>query len=199
MTRLIGLTGGIATGKSAVSHYLKTKNIPVIDADVITHQVEEKGQAGYQAILTVFGDSIVAKDGHIDRQRLGKLVFSNKGYLKQLVRTIDPFIRDEILRQFIQNTQSPLTVLDAPTLFENGYAHIVDELVVVYCDPVTQLHRLMERNQLSISQASDRIKNQWPLQTKRNLADTIIYNSGTIDQTHAQVDDWLATETNQTR
>lgn len=196
MTKLIGLTGGIATGKSAVSSYLKENQVPIIDADLITHQVEQKGEDGFDAIIDQFGKRILTKDGQLDRKRLGKLVFNRSAELKKLVRTIDPFIRSEITKQFEQRAGADLVILDAPTLFENGYAHIVDELVVVYCDPVTQLHRLMARNHLSIGQASQRIKNQWPLQTKCDLADTIIYNSGTITQTQMQIDEWLAAETN---
>lgn len=198
MTKLIGLTGGIATGKSAVSSYLKENQVPIIDADLITHQVEKKGQGGFNAIVDQFGKRILTKDGQLDRKKLGRLVFNHSAELKKLVRTIDPFIRLEITKQFEQRTGAgaDLVILDAPTLFENGYAHIVDEVVVVYCDPVTQLHRLMVRNQLNISQASQQIKNQWPLQTKCDLADTIIYNSGTIAQTRLQVDEWLAAETN---
>lgn len=196
MSKLIGLTGGIATGKSAVSSYLKTLGIPIIDADLITHQVEKKGQAGYEAIIQTFGHDILADDGEIDRRALGQLVFSRQPALKQLVRTIDPFIRDQISQQFKKYETAHLVVLDAPTLFENGYAHIVDELVVVYCNSATQLRRLMNRNHLTYSAANQRINSQWPLQTKCNLADTIIYNSGTIMQTRVQIDKWLATETN---
>lgn len=194
MTKLIGLTGGIATGKSAVSSYLKENQVPIIDADLITHQVEKKGQGGFNAIVDQFGKRILTKDGQLDRKQLGRLVFNHSAELKKLVRTIDPFIRLEITKQFEQRTGADLVILDAPTLFENGYAHIVDEVVVVYCDPVTQLHRLMVRNQLSISQASQRIKNQWPLQTKCDLADTIIYNSGSLAHTNEQIDKWLENE-----
>lgn len=194
MTKLIGLTGGIATGKSLVSDYLQQQGIPIIDADLVTHKVEQKGTEGLKALVRVFGRQILLPDGSLDRRGLGQIVFNNSTDLKTLVRTIDPFIRDEIFKQLKTYKDDELTVLDAPTLFENGYAHLVDEIVVVYSDPVTQLHRLMKRNKLSIVEANKRIKNQWPLQTKCNLADTIIYNSGTVSTTLTQVDRWLANE-----
>ncbi|GEP22855.1 MAG: dephospho-CoA kinase [Lentilactobacillus diolivorans] len=194
MTKIIGLTGGIATGKSVISNYLKQKNIPIIDADQITHQVEKRGQSGFDAIVSHFGGQILDETGEIDRQRLARIVFSDSKSLKQLVRIIDPHIRSAIFQQVSMHLQAQLVVIDAPTLFENGYIHLVDEVVVVYCDSVTQLHRLMKRNRLSISEANARIKNQWPLQIKCNLANTIMYNSGTIKETLIQVDQWLANE-----
>lgn len=194
MTKLIGLTGGIATGKSVVSGYIQQQGIPVIDADLVTHQVEAKGTPGLQALVKVFGPQIIKVDGSLDRHQLGEIVFSNSGDLKKLVRTIDPFIRDEIFQQLNAYQSAKLTVLDAPTLFENGYVHLVDEVIVVSCDPVTQLRRLMKRNKLSVVDANKRIQNQWPLQTKCDLADTIIYNSGTVSTTLTQVDRWLANE-----
>lgn len=194
MTKLIGLTGGIATGKSVVSGYIRQQGIPIIDADLVTHQVEAKGTAGLQALVKVFGPQIIKVDGSLDRHQLGEIVFSNSGDLKKLVRTIDPFIRDEIFQQLNAHQSAKLTVLDAPTLFENGYVHLVDEVIVVSCDPVTQLRRLMKRNKLSVVDANKRIQNQWPLQTKCDLADTIIYNSGTVSTTLTQVDRWLANE-----
>lgn len=194
MTKLIGLTGGIATGKSLVSDYLRQQGIPIIDADLVTHKVEQKGTEGLKALSQVFGKQILLPDGSLDRRGLGQLVFNNPTDLKALVRTIDPFIRTEIFKQIETYKSAGLIVLDAPTLFENGYAHLVDEIVTVYSDPVTQLHRLMKRNKLSIVEANKRIKNQWPMQTKCDLADTIIYNSGTISTTLTEVDRWLANE-----
>ncbi|KRK89907.1 dephospho-CoA kinase [Lentilactobacillus sunkii] len=194
MTKLIGLTGGIATGKSLVSDYLQQQGIPIIDADLVTHKVEQKGTEGLKALVRVFGRQILLPDGSLDRRGLGQIVFNSPNDLKALVRTIDPFIRDEIFKQLETYKDDELTVLDAPTLFENGYAHLVDEVIVVYSDPVTQLHRLMKRNKLSIVEANTRIKNQWPMQTKCDLADTIIYNSGTVSTTLTQVDKWLANE-----
>lgn len=195
MSKLIGLTGGIATGKSLVSDYLNEQGIPIIDADLITHQVEAKGTAGLRALAEVFGDQMIQTNGELDRQALGKIVFNDPSKLKRLVRVIDPFIRAEIFKQIDHYFDAPLVVLDAPTLYENGYAHLVDQVIVVYCDPVTQLHRLMKRNKLSIVDATKRIKNQWPLQTKCDLADTIIYNSDSIPETLAQVKTWLASQT----
>ncbi len=194
MSKLIGLTGGIATGKSAVSQYLKTKGIPVIDADEIAHRVQEPDHAGFKAIVRTFGETVVSSTGHLDRKTLGSLVFGHQERLQTLVRVMDPYIRNGIIGAISAVQSAPLAVLDAPTLFENGYTYLTDSVMVVYCNPTIQLRRLMARNQLSLAEASARIGSQWPLQTKCDLADTIIYNSGTLAKTQSQIDNWLRNE-----
>ncbi|GAF35976.1 dephospho-CoA kinase [Lentilactobacillus farraginis] len=194
MSRVIGLTGGIATGKSIVSRYLGQKGVPIIDADVVAHQVQAPGEDGLKAIVNEFGRRVLSADQSLNRRELAKLVFHQPAKLKRLVQVMDPFIRKRIIAELNHYQDYQLVVLDAPTLFENGYTYLTDSIVVVYCDPVTQLKRLRVRNQLSISQASARIKSQWPLQTKCDLADTIIYNSGTLSHTYEQIENWLKNE-----
>ncbi|AQW21945.1 dephospho-CoA kinase [Lentilactobacillus curieae] len=194
MSKIVGLTGGIATGKTQVSNYLKTFGIPIIDADIVTKMVEAKGHEGLVAIISEFGEDFLDVNGELDRKKLAQTVFSSDSELKRLVRVINPFIGSEIYRQINELKDQKMVVLDAPTLFENGYNSIVDETVVVYTDPVKQLSRLINRNQLSITDAMARINSQWSLETKRDLADVIIYNSKEFDLTKLQIDDWLRNE-----
>ncbi len=196
MVKIIGLTGGIATGKSAVSNFLKQSGIYVIDADQITHQVEQPGQKGLQAIVSEFGNQILDANGELNRQDFAAKVFANKLSMKKLVRAINPFIRDEFFNQLKKHQTENLVVFDAPTLFENGFNDIVDEIIVVYCDPVVQMARLIKRNHLTVSDASKRINSQWPIQVKCQLADFIIYNSRNLQNTEGQVKDWLKEELN---
>lgn len=194
MAKVIGLTGGIATGKSTVSHYLQTQGVPIIDADIIAHQVQAPGEDGLAAIVNEFGPTVLGADQKLDRTLLGKLVFHQPSRLKRLVQVMDPFIRREIVSRLSDYQSEKIVILDAPTLFENGYTYLTDSILVVYCEPVVQMKRLRQRNHLTISQASARIKSQWPLQTKCELADTIIYNSGSVAQTNKQVEKWLRNE-----
>ncbi len=194
MSKIVGLTGGIATGKSLVSKYLTTQGIPVIDADQVTREVQARGTAGLAAITAVFGPTILTENGDLNRQQLGELVFNDSTQLKLLVRTIDPFIRTEITNQIKNYQDKQLVILDAPMLFEQGYQTMVDQIMVVYCNPEQQLRRLCQRNQLSIGEATKRIASQWPLSVKQSLADEIINNSGSIKQTQVQVALWLAAQ-----
>ncbi|WP_268912953.1 dephospho-CoA kinase [Lentilactobacillus sp. SPB1-3] len=194
MPKIIGLTGGIATGKTQVSNYLKSLGISVIDADIVTRQVESKGQPGLAAIIDNFGDEFLNEDGELDRQRFGNMVFSSKRSLTKLIRVINPFIEQEIYHQIELHSSENVIVLDAPTLFENGYNSIVDEIVLVYADPTTQLTRLMNRNQLATADAMKRIASQWSLTIKQELADVVFYNSGEFNLTKQQIDNWIKKE-----
>lgn len=194
MSKIVGLTGGIATGKSLVSKYLTTQGIPVVDADQVTREVQARGTAGLASITAVFGPTILTENGDLNRQQLGELVFNDSTQLKLLVRTIDPFIRAEITNQIKNYQDKQLVILDAPMLFEQGYQTMVDQIMVVYCNPEQQLRRLCQRNQLSIGDATKRIASQWPLSVKQSLADEIINNSGSIKQTQVQVALWLAAQ-----
>jgi len=194
MPKIIGLTGGIATGKTQVSNYLKSLGISVIDADIVTKQVESKGQPGLTAIIDNFGDEFLNEDGELDRQRFGNMVFSSNRSLTKLIRVINPFIEQEIYHQIELHSSEKVIVLDAPTLFENGYNSIVDEIVLVYADPTTQLTRLMNRNQLETADAMKRISSQWPLTIKQELADVVFYNSGEFNLTKQQIDNWIKKE-----
>lgn len=186
MTRVIGLTGGIATGKSTVSEYLTSVGYEIIDADKITHQVQSKGSKGLEAIAAFFGKDIIKENGELNRQKLGSIVFNDRSKLIELTRIIDPFIRSEVIRR-INETKNDVVILDAPTLFENGYHFMCDDIISVVCDLDEQEKRLMERDYLSKEEADARIKSQWPLKIKAELSTYVIDSNGSIMQTRNQV------------
>ncbi|GEO69933.1 dephospho-CoA kinase [Levilactobacillus acidifarinae] len=194
MTRVWGLTGGIATGKSTVSAWLRQAGIPIIDADLITRDVEAPGTLGLEKIAAAFGDDYLQANGTLDRRRLGQLVFNDPAQLARLTAITTPLIQAEIRRQLAayRHREAPLVVVDAPTLFEVGYLQDwVDQIMVVATTPAQQKQRLMARNGLSAAEAQARIDRQWPIDRKVAAADTVIDNRGDITQTHQQVVKWL--------
>lgn len=193
MTEVWGLTGGIATGKSTVSAWLRAADIPVIDADVIARQVVAPGSLGLKQIQAAFGDTYVTGNG-LDRKKLGQLVFAQPQELSRLEAITTPLIRTELERQLqtYREAKVPVVVIDAPTLFEVGYLiHLVDHVMVVATDAATQRQRLMARDNLSAADAQARMDRQWPISKKVAQATVVIDNTGTIAQTRQQVVKWL--------
>lgn len=194
MTKVLGLTGGIASGKSTVSEYFKTFEIPIIDADKVAHDVMRAGQPVVRDIAETFGEEIILPNGEIDRKKLGQIVFKDSDKRKQLDNLVRAEIRDEIDRRIkvLMNEKKPLIILDIPLLFEAGYEKMVDEVMVVYVDTATQKERLLKRNtDLTSEDATNRIQSQMPLKDKAKKADVVIDNQGTIDATRKQVEKWL--------
>ncbi|GEK89237.1 dephospho-CoA kinase [Alkalibacterium putridalgicola] len=187
------MTGGIASGKSTVSRYLKESGFPVIDADVIAREVMEPGEPAYLKVIECFGREILNKDRSIDRKTLGDIVFNDSEKLKQLNALVQKEIFAEIMKKKseLSADEHKLIVLDIPLLYEAGYDQAVDEVMVVYVDYSTQLSRLKKRDQLTESAAVKRIEAQEPLKSKKDKADVVIDNSGTREQTKQQIDDWL--------
>ncbi|UQS85265.1 dephospho-CoA kinase [Apilactobacillus apisilvae] len=186
MTKIIGLTGGIATGKSNVSECLSENGYEIIDADKITYELQQKGTNCLNDIVKYFGNHILNDDGSLNRKSLSKIVFSNKSNLTSLMRIMDPYIRFSVNDRINKSTEKTI-VLDAPTLFESGYSYMCDKIVVVTCTANNQLLRLIARNGLSIADATKRIANQWPLEFKERLADNLVDSNGSIMQTRSQV------------
>lgn len=151
MTTILGLTGGIATGKSTVSAFFKSKDIPVIDADVVARQVVKIDSAGLRQIIAAFGPRFLNVDHSLNRKQLGELVFTHPDKLTELNEIMQPLIANEVQRQIstFKQLKVPLVVLDAPLLFEQHYENVVDLIMVVTTTPAIQLDRLMKRNQLS--------------------------------------------------
>lgn len=196
MTEVWGLTGGIATGKSTVSTWLRQAGLPIIDADVIARQVVAPGTPGLAQIQATFGADFLRDDGSLNRQRLGQLVFHDPAQLQRLDTITTPLIQAELTRQLTDYRQRgvPVVLIDAPTLFEVGYLqHLVDYVMVVTTSVATQKARLMARNKLSAADAQARMDRQWPLAKKVALADVVIDNDGDITQTRQQVVKWLDT------
>jgi len=196
MTKLIGLTGGIATGKSTVSKLLATK-LPIVDADKIAWQVEGPGQPTTQKIVAHFGQQAVLADGRLNRPWLGQLVFNDAQALQDLTAITRLPIQYAMFEAIVAaNQQQPdAIILDVPLLFESGWQHVCDQVLVVTASPAVVLQRLMARNHLSQQAAQARIDSQMPLAQKVARADVVIDNGANIDKTKAAVLKWLKTIT----
>ncbi|MBD1380082.1 dephospho-CoA kinase [Metabacillus arenae] len=193
MTLVIGLTGGIASGKSTVSAMFQKLEIPVIDADLISREVVEIGKPAYEQIISSFGDGIIQRDGSINRELLGSIIFKDENKRLQLNQIVHPAVREEMLRQkgaAIKNKEAAV-VLDIPLLFESKLTSFADVILLVYVDEAIQLKRLMNRNHLSKEDALLRIKSQMPLKEKVPLADAVIDNNGTISSSEKQLKEQL--------
>ncbi len=191
--RIIGLTGGIASGKSTVSDYLKSKSIPVIDCDKESRLVLQKGTRGYFRTVERFGNEILTNDGDIDRKALASIVFKSEELVKVLNEIIHPEVID-ITRNYIdiyRKNGEKTVVIDAPLLIEAGMHKLCDELWVVYTSPEVQLQRAMKRDNATREQIEERIKNQSSLEEKKKLADRLISNDGTLEELYDRVDELL--------
>jgi dephospho-CoA kinase len=189
MALIIGLTGGIASGKSTVARMLLELGIPVIDADQIAREVVEIGEDAYLQIVEKFGEEILQDDKTIDRAKLGAIVFNDEEKRKLLNSIVHPAVRQKMLEQkeqYVKKGEKNI-VLDIPLLFESNLTYLVDKILVVYVDGHIQLERLMERNCFSKEEAEARIKAQLPLKEKAAKADAVIDNNGTIEQTKEQL------------
>ncbi|KAF7204294.1 dephospho-CoA kinase domain-containing protein [Nothobranchius furzeri] len=187
---LVGLTGGIASGKSTVSSMLRELGCPVIDADVVARKVVEPHTPAYSRIVYHFGPEILLENGEIDRQKLGQLIFADEEKRRLLNSITHPEIHKAMLKEilffFLRGYR--YVVLDVPLLFETRrLTKFLTHTVVVYCDPATQLQRLVQRDGLTQEQAKQRVAAQMPLNEKRGLASHVIENSGGREETHRQV------------
>ncbi|ORX76002.1 CoaE-domain-containing protein [Anaeromyces robustus] len=190
---IIGLTGGIATGKSSVSNHLKELKVPIIDADKIAHDVI-KNKNVIKRIIKEFGEEVIDKTtGEVIRSKLGAIVFSNDEKRKILNGITHPKIKiemfTEVLYQFLRGER--VAVMDVPLLFESGTYHFVNKTVVVSCSKENQLKRLMLRNNFTEEEALSRINSQMSLEEKIKKANKVIDNNGTIAETEKQVDNML--------
>ncbi|KAK7053831.1 dephospho-CoA kinase-domain-containing protein [Favolaschia claudopus] len=186
---VVGLTGGIATGKSSVSNLLKSKNIPVVDADVIARQVVEPGTPALKKIVATFGSEILQSDGALDRKKLGSVIFNDEAKRRQLNAIVHPAVRRAlvwgVVWQWLRG--SKYCILDVPLLIEGPMWKLVGTVVVVYCSPEVQLERLMKRDGSSREDASSRLNSQISIDDKVHYADRVIDNSGTPEELEAHV------------
>ncbi|XP_062084536.1 dephospho-CoA kinase isoform X2 [Humulus lupulus] len=182
--RLVGLTGGISSGKSTVSNLFKAHGILVVDADVVARDVLRKGTGGWKKVVSAFGEEILQPDGEVDRPILGQIVFSDPGKRQLLNRLLAPYISSgifwEILKLWMKGTK--VIVLDIPLLFEAKMDRWTKPIIVVWVDPGTQLQRLMARDGSSEEDAQNRINAQMSLDLKRRKADIVIDNTGSLDE-----------------
>ncbi|MDP4085350.1 MAG: dephospho-CoA kinase [Bacillota bacterium] len=189
MSLIVGLTGGIASGKSTVSNMLKEMGITVIDADIEARLCVEKGEPAYFQIINEFGGSILTSEGEIDRQRLGSIIFHDEEKRLLLNKIVHPEVRRRMNMKkdvAIQNGEK-LVILDIPLLFESKLTYMVEKTILVYVDRDIQLKRLMERNHLPLTEADARIQSQIPLKEKVKLADEVINNNGNLIETKQQL------------
>ncbi|WP_110956151.1 dephospho-CoA kinase [Anaerosinus massiliensis] len=186
---LIGLTGGIASGKSTVSQMLKNLGGKIIDADKIAREVVMPNEPAWQDIIKKFGKEILLEDQNLDRIKLGNLIFSNQDAKKHLDFIMHPRIEEKIKQKILQyrDDHDLILVLDIPLLYEAGWDTITNENWVVYVSPTLQLERLMKRNKLTKQQAIDRVNSQMLLEDKAKLADYIIDNNGSLEDTKNQI------------
>ena len=185
---VIGLTGGIASGKSTVSSYLRQKGIPIFDADACAWDVEKKGEPCLAALVRAFGTEILTPEGELDRAKMADVAFHDKKALAMLNAIVHKAI-EEKRDAFLQAHEGePLVIVDAPLLLECGWEKLVDQVWVVSISEEEQIRRAMARSGMSRQEVVDRIHRQMPLAEKTKQADVVIDNSGGLEQLYKQVD-----------
>jgi len=185
---VIGLTGGIASGKSTVANYLKENGFAVIDADIAARQAVEKGTEGLRKVAETF-PGVLNEDGTLNRKALGTIIFNDKAQRDSLNKIVHPIVRrlmDE--EKAAALSEGKVVVMDIPLLYENELEHTVDEVWVVYVSYDIQKMRLMKRNELSESEADARINSQMSMDEKRNKADIVIDNCHDLDTLYKRLE-----------
>ena len=182
--KVIGLTGGIACGKSTASMYLKELGACIVDTDGISRATTKKGGKGYYAVLEHFGHDLLLENGEIDRRKLGGIVFADETKRQELNGIIHPIVIEESKEQMqaARDAGCKVCILDVPLLFESGMETLCDETWLVYVPREEQIRRIGERDGLDEQAAAARIDSQMPLEKKKRRADIAIDNSGTIEE-----------------
>ena len=188
MGKIIGITGGIASGKSTVTNFLRQKGFEVVDADALVHQLQKPGGRLYQILVEHFGEKVLLENGELNRPLLASLIFSNPEEQEWSKETQGELIREELgfVRDKLAQTED-LFFMDIPLLFEQEYASWFDETWLVYVSRDTQLDRLMKRDYLTIEDAQTRLASQWSLEEKKRFASHILDNNGSREQLLSQV------------
>jgi len=188
----VGLTGGIAVGKSFVLSVFAELGCVTFDADKIARDVVEPGKEAYREILAAFGSDIIQSDGQIDRTKLGSIVFADDEKRKKLNQIVHPHViaeQDRLLKQAEDQNPSGIAIVDAALMIESGGYKRFDKLIVVFCEGQLQRDRLIARNNLTIEQADQRIAAQMPTSEKRKFADFEIDTSRGFNDTRRQISD----------
>ena len=186
---IVGLTGGIASGKSLVTRVFRDLGAHIIDADKIVHSLLSTGQGVCREVIAHFGKDVGLPDGSVDRRKLGEIVFNHPEERAWLNQCIHPRVFEAYqiqVRHLEERQPGAIVVLDAALLIETGYHRHMDKLIVVYADQKDQVKRLMERDRFTLEQALARISSQMPLAEKRKYADYVIENTGTREETERQ-------------
>ncbi|PRS44271.1 dephospho-CoA kinase [Bacillus sp. RJGP41] len=189
MGQIIGITGGIASGKSTVSLYLQELGFTIVDADLASRAVVEPGEEAYHQVVKAFGEDILLTDGNIDRVKLGSIIFNDQEKRLLLNGIVHPAVRNwmRLKTEAALSSGEETVFMDIPLLFESKLTFMVDKTLLIYVDEQVQLKRLMSRNGLSEAEALARINSQMPLADKKALADAVIDNNGDINETKRQV------------
>lgn len=183
---VLGLTGGIASGKTTVLKAFKKLGAKTLDCDLIARQVVQPGQPALRKIVKRFGKTVLKRNGSLNRDRLARMIFSSKHHRQILEKIIHPEVI-KVLKRRIGDIKSGVIVADIPLLFETRLTYLVDKTVVVWVPESVQLQRLIERNGFTKKGALQRIHSQWPLNKKRRMADYVINNSSGLDSLMSQV------------
>jgi dephospho-CoA kinase len=185
----VGLTGGIATGKSTVARLFRERGIPVVDADQIAREVVKKDSPGLEAVLSHFGRDLVNDKGDLDRKKLGRIVFANPARLAELERILHPEIKAQTarVRKQLQDQGHSVAIYDVPLLFEKNMMRDFDVIVVVAAPEEEQIKRLKERDQLDDGDIQNRLRSQLPMAHKEERAHYVIKNEGLIEDLEKQV------------
>lgn len=192
MAFILGVTGGIATGKSTVVDVFRKAGVPIVDGDLIAREIVEPGQPALNALVAAFGEEILTKD-RLNRKKLGEIVFNDPAKRQLLDRLLDGYLRGAITAQIEDAAKTaPLVVADIPLLYEADYQQYMDQVAVVYIPKELQLTRLMQRDHLTEEAALQRMKSQLSIEEKRQKADFLFDNQGTREETRQQVLRWLA-------
>ncbi|MDV7763516.1 dephospho-CoA kinase [Peribacillus sp. CSMR9] len=189
MGQIIGITGGIASGKSSVSLYLQELGFTIVDADLASRAVVEPGEDAYHQVVEAFGEDILLADGNIDRVKLGSIIFHDREKRLLLNGIVHPAVRNwmRLKTEEALAAGEETVFMDIPLLFESKLTFMVEKTLLIYVDEQVQLERLMNRNGLSEKDALARIHSQMPLADKKALADAVIDNNGDIKETKKQV------------
>lgn len=185
----VGLTGGIATGKSYVRALFAERGVPTLDADTVAREVVEPGSPVLAAIAVRFGNGVLQPDGQLDRRRLADVVFADDGARHDLERIVHPAVYSAIVRwlEVLEaSSRQMLAVVDIPLLFETGRDRDFDVVVVTACRPETQIRRVMARDKVSAEEARRRLAAQWPIDEKARRADHVIHTDGTFEETERE-------------
>ena len=190
---IVGLTGGIVGGKSTVASMFKYLGAKIIDADKLGHSVILPNKPAWKKIVKIFGKDILQNDLTIDREKLGKIVFTNQTLLKKLNEITHPeitkIIKKEInLARNAASNQGKVLIVDAALIYEAEMDGLMDKIIVVYIDKDKQIKRLIKRNNLSKEEALQRVRSQIPMEEKAKMADYVIDNSNSLDKTREQVE-----------
>lgn len=185
MRKVIGVTGGIASGKSNVISIIKRQGFKVIDCDLINHNLQKINMPIYNAIKEAFGSSYLLDNGELDRKKLGELIFHNENEKLKLNSISHPIIKEEVLKEI--NKADGIVFVDVPLLYESKFDSLCDKVICVYLNRKTQIERLMERDHIDYSYAKSKIASQMDLDQKRDLADYVIDSKGSFQETERQV------------